>query len=87
MACYFAAIISDSVSLFRGHLHSMYVQKGEGRGQTKCIRLCARGEGGFQGCVLTQKTKIFLDRKISKFFSFCTKEAITLAFIIVYRKM
>ena len=43
-----------------------------------------RGKRGFQGCVRTEK-KIFTPQ-ISKLFVFCTKEAITLAFIIMYRK-
>ena len=71
----FSAKISDSVSFFGGHLHRTYVQRGEGRGQTQCIRLCARAEGGFQGCILTQKTKSFLDHKISKLFSFLYKRS------------
>ena len=44
-----------------------------------------REDGGVQGCVRMKK-KIFLDHKISKRFSFCAKEFITLPFIIVYRK-
>ena len=44
-----------------------------------------KGEGGFK--VVYARKKIFLDRKISKLFFFCTKEAITLPFIIVYRKV
>ena len=45
------------------------------------------GGRGFQGCVRTQKKYFFLDYKISKVFFFCTKKAITLRFIIVYRKV
>ena len=44
-----------------------------------------REEGGIQACIRTQK-KIFLDHKNSKLSFLCTKEAITLSFIIVYRK-
>ena len=45
-----------------------------------------KGDGGFQDCVRTQK-KFALDRKISKLFFIYAKEAITLPFIIVYRKV
>ena len=44
------------------------------------------GGGGVQGYVRTQKKKFFLNHKISNLFLFCTKEAITLPFIIVYIK-
>ena len=45
-----------------------------------------KGGEGVQGCVRTQKN-FFLDHKISDLFFFGTKEAITLPFIIVYRKV
>ena len=43
-------------------------------------------EGGFM-VAYVRKKKNFLDHTISKLFFFCTKEAITLPFIIVYRKV
>ena len=52
-----------------------------------------KGGGGFQGCVQTPPPpQFFFDHKVSKpvFFLlnfFCTKEAITLPFIIVYKKV
>ena len=58
--------------------------RGGGGGQANCVRLLTGGKRGFQGCVRTEK-KIFTPQ-ISKLFVFCTKEAITLAFIIMYRK-
>ena len=68
--------------LARSHPHSTYAQRGgEGRGQAKCVGLRTRGERGFQGCVRAQKN--FLDQ----LFFFCTKETITLPFIIAYRKV
>ena len=71
-------------------LSTLYVRaKGEGRGGAKpnaydCVQ---EGGGGVHGCVRAQKKKNFLDHTISKLFFFCTKEAITLPFIIVYRKV
>ena len=44
-----------------------------------------KGEGDFK--VAHVRKKIFLDHKLSKLFFFCTKGAITLSFIIVYRKV
>ena len=62
---------------------------GEG-GQAKCVRLRARGMGGGGGGGSRLRTyakkKFFLNHKISNLFLFCTKEAITLPFIIVYIK-
>ena len=49
--------------------------------QAKCVGLRTRGERGFHGCVRAQKN--FLDQ----LFFFCTKETITLPFIIAYRKV
>ena len=61
---------------------------GEGRGQAKCVQ----GGGGERvGSVSRLRTnpkkKMFLDNKISQLFFFCTKEAITLPFVIVFRKV
>ena len=69
-----------------GHPH-VRMHKGagrEGRGQAKCIHLPTGGRG-IQGWVRTHEN--ILDQKISKLFFFCTKEAIALPFIIVYRKV
>ena len=68
--------------LTAGHPHISHKggvgEGGEGSSQMRTIV--------FQGCVRTQK-KLFLDHKTSKRFPFCTKEAITLPFLIVYRKV
>ena len=62
---------------------------GEGRGQAKCVQ--GGGGGGGVGGVSRLRTnpkkKMFLDNKISQLFFFCTKEAITLPFVIVFRKV
>ena len=65
-----------------GVIHIVRTHKGGGEGSNQ-MRTIAYQEGG---CKRTQK-KIFLDQKISKPFFFCTKEAVTLPFIIVYRKV
>ena len=44
------------------------------------------GGGGFK-VAYVRKKKVSLDHKISKRLFFCTKVAITLPFIIVYRKV
>ena len=44
-----------------------------------------QAEGGFK--VAYVRKKYFLDHKILKLFFFCSKEAIILTFIIVYRKV
>ena len=56
--------------------------KGEGEGSSQKHTIGYKEEGGFQGCVRALKKKK-LDQKNSKLFFFCTKEAITLLFIIV----
>ena len=66
-------------------IHTVRTHKGGGEGSSQTRTIAFKG-GRFQGCVSTQKS-FFLDRKISKLFFFCTKEAITLSFIIVYRKV
>ena len=45
------------------------------------------GGRGFKVEYVRKKKKNFLDHKISKLFFFCTKEAITLPFIFMYRKV
>ena len=53
--------------------------------------MCTRGGGERVGSVSRLRTnpkkKMFLDNKISQLFFFCTKEAITLPFVIVFRKV
>ena len=61
-----------------------YKKGGEGSRQMRTIAY--KGEGGLR-LRTYPKTKRFLDHKISKLFFFCTKEAITLLFIIVFRKV
>ena len=77
--------ISPSITLHRGHPHSTYAQRGRGQVKPNAYD-CVQGGEGVQGCVRTQKN-FFLDHKISDLFFFGTKEAITLPFIIVYRKV
>ena len=60
--------------------------KGGGERSSQIRAIAYKREGGFQGSVRTQKI-FFLNHKISKFFFFCTKEAITLPFIIVYNNV
>ena len=70
----------------KGSSTCTYVQRWrEGRGQAKCIQLHTMGREGVQGWACTHKK--ILDYKISKLSFFCTKETITLPFIIVYRKV
>ena len=66
--------------------------KGKGRGKAKCVQLRTRGVGGVGGGgegsrLRTYTKKFFLHLKVSKRFFFGTKEAITLPFIIEYRKL
>ena len=69
----------------RGHPHGTYAERGRGGVKPNAYDSVQRG-GKFQGCARTQK-KLFLDHKISKRFFFFTKEAITLPFSTVYRKV
>ena len=66
------------------HIVRMHKEGGEGSSQMRTI-VYMEGRG-FEGCVRTQKN-LFLDHKISNLFLLCTKETITLQFIIMYRKM
>ena len=69
-----------------GHPHSMYAQRGRGGVKPNAYDCVHGGSGGFQVCVRTQK--IFEGgNKMSKLFFFCTKEAITLPFIIMCGKV
>ena len=78
------------MGLLGGHPHSTYSQRRSGAIKPNAYNCVQGGWGGgaarVQGCVRTQK-KFFLHLKVSKRFFFGTKEAITLPFIIVYRKL
>ena len=76
--------ISSSFLLRVIHIVCTHKEGGEGSSQMRTI-VDKRGEGCFK--VVYVHKNIFLDHKISKRFFFCTKEAITLPFSIVYRKV
>ena len=62
----------------------MHKGGGEGSSQMRTIEYKGGGEGGFKvACV---RKKICFGLQNRKAFLFCAKEAITLPFIIVYRK-
>ena len=68
------------------HPHSTYAQRGKGGVKPNPYDCLQGGRGRFKvpyGC----KKFFFLDHKISRLYFFCTKEAITLPFIIVYKTM
>ena len=68
-------------------IHIVRTHKGEGEGSSQMRTIAYKGGGGFK-IAYVRKKDFFLDRQISKpFFFFCTKEANTLSFIIVYRKV
>ena len=70
-----------------GIIHIVCTHKGGGEGSSQMRTIAYKGTGRkVQGCVRAQK-KFFLDHRILKLFFFCTKEAISLPFIIVYRKV
>ena len=70
----------------RGHPHSTYGQRGGGGGvKPNTYDYVLGGRRVFKVAYVRKKN--FLDHKIPKLFFFCTKEAITLPFIIVYRKV
>ena len=68
-----------------GVIHIERMHKG-GRRQAKCVRLGTRGMGGFKTAYVRKKTLLWTT-KSQNFFFIYTKEAITLPFIIVYRKV
>ena len=68
-----------------GHPHSTYAPRGRG-GVKPNAHDCVQGGRGFSS-LRTYAKKSFLGHKISKLVLFCTKEAITLPLIIVYRKV
>ena len=72
-----------------GVIHKVRTYKGRGEGSSQIAYDCVQGdEGGwFQGCVRTQIFFFFFGPQNLKTFLFCTKEAITLPFIIVHRKV
>ena len=70
-----------------GHPHSTYPQRERGEIKPNAYDCLQEGRGGrVQDCVRAQKKIKFLDHKISKRFVFCTKETMTLPFIIVIEK-
>ena len=66
-----------------GHPHSTYAQRGRGELKPSAYD-CVQWGWGFK--VVHVRKKIFLSHKISIYFFFYTKEAITLPFIIVQKK-
>ena len=71
-----------------GFIHKVRTYKGRGEGSSQIAYDCVQGDegGSFQGCVRTQIFFFFGPQNL-KTFLFCTKEAITLPFIIVHRKV
>ena len=71
-----------------GVIHIVRTHKGRGERSSQMRTIaCKRGEGGgFKIAYVQKKKKNFLDHKISKRFVFCTKETMTLPFIIVIEK-
>ena len=67
-------------------IHTVRTHKGGGEGSSQMRTIAFKG-GGEVSRLRKYAKKFYLDRKISKLFFFCTKEAITLSFIIVYRKV
>ena len=71
----------------RGHPHGTYAERGR-RGVKPNAYDCVQRGGEFQGCVRTQKYFFWTTKSQNVFFFFFfTKEAITLPFSIVYRKV
>ena len=68
-----------------GVIHIVRTHKG-GRERSSQLHVIVYKGGRVSSIAYVRKKKYFLDHKISKLFFFCAKEAITLAFIIVYRK-
>ena len=65
--------------------HIERTHKGRGRRQAKYVRLGTRGMGGFKIAYVRKKSLLWTTK--SQNFFIYTKEAITLPFIIVYRKV
>ena len=79
--------LCPDLSFSCGVIHIVRRQKGGG-GSSQMRTIGYAGGRGFQGCVRTQKKIFFFwTTKSQKFSFFCTKKAITLRFIIVYRKV
>ena len=74
----------DCILLYLGVTHIVHRCKGESEGSSKMHTIAYKGGREFQGCTCMQKN-IFWTTKSPIFF--CTKEAITLPFIIAYRKV
>ena len=70
---------------FWGHPHSSYAQMGS-TGVKEMRTIAYKGGGGCFKAAYIHTKKFFLDHSTSKLF-FCTKEAITLPYVIVYRKV
>ena len=69
-----------------GAMHIVRTHKGRGEGSSQMRTITYQGGGkGFQGYVHTQNN--FFGATKSQNLFFCTKEAITLPFIIVHRKV
>ena len=71
---------------YLGVIHIVRTHKGGGEGSSQIRTIAYKGGGGVSRLGKYAK-KIFSDHKISKLFFVCTKEVITLPFIIVYRKV
>ena len=71
--------------LSHGVIHIVLTHKGGGVVKPNTYDYVLGGRGVFK--VAYVRKKFFLDHKIPKLFFFCKKEAITLPFIIVYRKV
>ena len=69
----------SSISL--GFTHIVRTHKGGGEGSSQMRAIPYKGRWGFKVAYVRKKN--FLDHKILKFFFFCTKEAITLPFILL----
>ena len=73
------------VNVVVGVIHTVRTDKGGGEGLSQMRTIAYKRGGRVQDYAPLQKN--FLDHKISKLFFLCTKEAITLPFIMVYRKV
>ena len=87
-------ILKHRTKFTQGVIHIVRMHKGGRERSSKMLTIAYKGGGGFQGCVRIPPAppQFFFgpqSLKISLFFAqvFCTKEAITLPFIFMYKKV
>ena len=73
--------------LFLLLIHIVRTHKGEGEGSTQMRTIAYKGGGGFKVAYVSKNDFFWTAKSQNLSFFFCTKEANTLSFIIVYRKV